>query len=127
MYGHCNLSFTLPSSLRWINRFAQTPIYVFPSFLKICCAPLVEDPLGTNTSSDSFMVSLAILQVHVLALVSLEIAKPRILDSVVSVISRSLIHTFHVLMFKVCDQYIRFIVHQPVYFLYLLEFYPYLE
>ena len=92
MYGHCNLSFTLPSSLRWINRFAQTPIYVFPSFLKICCAPLVEGPLDTNTSSASFMVSLAILQVYVLAVESLEIAKPRILDSVVAVISSSLIH-----------------------------------
>ena len=65
---------------------------VFPSFLKICCAPLVEGPLGTNTSSACIMVSLAILQVYVLAVVSLEIAKPRILDAVVAVISSSSIH-----------------------------------
>ena len=69
------------------------------------------------------MVSLAILQVYVLAVVSLEIAKPRILDSVVAVISSSLIHYIYIF----CDQYVKLIVHQPVYFHYLLEFYPYLE
>ena len=60
---------------------------MFSSFLKICRAPLVEGPLGTNTSSASIMVSLAILQVYVLVVVSLEIAKPRILDAVVAAIS----------------------------------------
>ena len=64
---------------------------MFPSFLNICRAPLVEGPLRTNTSSAAIILSLATLQVYVLVVVSLEMAKPRMLEEVVAVISTSFI------------------------------------
>ena len=53
---------------------------------------LVKGSPGTSFSSTSFVVSLAILQVYVFVVVSLESVEPCILDAVVAAIGSSFFH-----------------------------------
>ena len=84
----------------------------------------MEGPLRTNTSSASILVTLAILQVNVLVVVSLEIARPRILDEVVKVIGSSSIPYISCTSVQIFWSTYDFIVHQPVYFPLILWILP---
>lgn len=62
---------------------------MFFSFTEHLPCRLVKGGPGTSVSSTSFVVSLAILQVYVFVVVSLESVEPCILDAVVAVIGSS--------------------------------------